>query len=615
MMSISRQLLLAFGCALVLVTACSSATDSGKNTGGGQIILSSINISSAQQSVAPDDSVNLSARASYSDGSSRDLTDSVSWTSDNAAAVSVSDVAGTKGRAKAVGTGTAKITASYSGKQGTVSITAASVTGIAISPQSTSVDSGATTQLVATATIQSPPGGSVDETNNATWISSDTTIVKVNNGANKGRVTGGRAGTATISATWRGVTGQTNATSITIVSVTIANASGATPGGYFPIGGTLALKATATFGSGGPLDITDSVTWASSTSAVTINSTGTATRTGEDSTFVTARFHGVTGTALLHKSCVVLASGLTFDFTGGIGVGRLLVDAGGVVWFDYDPFQPGVGGAFRTVATTGGGVRTIKSGVPFVGQWDMDASYVYWMWVNTQGDQTYRIVRMNRANGAVDTLFNNGGIGGGARGLQVDANYIYYSPGDAGGIRRMPKGGGAATSFFAGSTFYPRAMSLSGGTVFGVDWDFSPALARALPTNGTAMDTLGNARPANLSLVDGSYFYWAENAPPSSRISRVAATGGAAVQTVVALQNVNAFTETGGFAYYSQTSSGSTLYNTPVSGGTANVVTDACGFSLTTGINPAGFATDGTYIYFFDSGGGSPFARVLRVKK
>jgi hypothetical protein len=596
---------------LLIAAACTAATDNGGD-GGGDVHLTSIVVSGVSGNLAIGDSVDLVATGHYSDGSSKIVTDSASWSSDHTGSVTVGNTAGTRGRAIWAGGGTAMITASYLGQQGMATISAIGINSLEMSPSaSTTVDSAGTRQITATAHLSD--ASTLDVTSLAGWTSIDANIATVNNGANKGRVTGVSRGSTTIIAGWHGVLGQVTVTTLAIDSVAIHMNGGPIIGGYFPIGGTLTVTAQAYYSNSSQTDISDSAAWTSSTSAMTV-AAGVVSRVGSDSSFVQAKYKGAKGKALLHKGCDVLASGLSFDtFDGGPGVGYLKVDGGGVVWFDYDPAQPASGGAFRTVAAGGGTVATIRSSLPYVGEWDMDASYIYWMWVDSQGAQSYYIVRMSRSSGAVDTLHSNVGLGGGARGLAVDGSYIYYAPGDAGGVRRMAKGGGGATSFFAGSSFYPRWMALSAGTVYGVDWDNAQIKVRALPTNGSPMDTLANASGSLYSIVNGGYLYWYES-NPGNRIARVS-LGGGTVESVVPGPNSTGFAITGGYLYFGMTSIGASIARIPVAGGIADVVSDACGYSANQGVKPLFFATDGTYIYLSDYADGTGHGRILRVRK
>lgn len=593
-------------CAVVCLGSCTAATDNGGNNGGGGASLTSITLSGGT-TLAPDDSVDLAATGHYSDGSSRTLTDSVAWSSDNAAAVSVSNAAGTKGRAKWAGAGNAMISAAYSGQSGTQTITAEGVSALNVSPVNPMLDSGATQQLSAQASLTGS-GGSLDATAKATWSSSDTGVAKVNNAAHPGLVTARGRGSATITASWKGTNGTTSVTTIVVDSIVVAGASGAA-GGWFPIGGTMSLSARAYYSNSNFTDVTDSAAWSSSTGAMSVSSAGVVSRTGEDSSFIKATVHGRTGRVLLHKGCTVLADNLTFDAQQGIGVARLKVDGGVVVWLDND----GSSGAFRSVPAAGGSVTTIKSGLPYIGQWDMDANYIYWIWVNSQGAQDYYVVRLSRTSGVVDTLYSSLGLGGGSRGLAVDASYIYYAPGNDGGIRRMPVGGGAYTSFHNAVSYGPRELTLSGGVVYAAIFDASPNWIVAVPASGASVDTLGQAPNApTFQQAAGSYFYVARsNAGPISRVP----LGGGSVTAVASSNSAQGFAITNGYLYYTQTNAGSRVVRSPVAGGSVDTITDACGVSASTAIRVQYLATDGTYIYFTDDGGGAGASRVLRVKK
>src|ERR1051326_5339696 len=117
------------------------------------------------------------------------------------------------------------ITATYGSVQSTTTATVSAVTAVQVSPFNITLDSGATAQLQANATIAN--SGGRDVTGEATWSSSDSTIVKVDNTTSRGLVTGVRPGVAAISASWKGTNGQTNVTSRNVAYVALARPGGA----------------------------------------------------------------------------------------------------------------------------------------------------------------------------------------------------------------------------------------------------------------------------------------------------------------------------------------------------------------------------------------------------
>jgi uncharacterized protein YjdB len=148
----------------------------------------------------------------YSDGSTRDLTEASSWTSDNPQALPVSDLAGTKGLAMAIAPGRANLVAWY-GAQGAGAFVdvQARLLSITLSPASASVRVGAKLQFTATGTYND--GAMADLTSLMTWSSSDPNIATISAaGYPWGEATGISPGQVTISLSESGVTGSAQLT-------------------------------------------------------------------------------------------------------------------------------------------------------------------------------------------------------------------------------------------------------------------------------------------------------------------------------------------------------------------------------------------------------------------
>ncbi len=134
----------------------------------------------------------------------------VTWTTNNAAAATVNSA----GVVTGVAAGSATITATSSGKTGTSSITVTAplvVTTVTVAPTSASVVAGATTTLVATVKDQN---GVVMTGQTVTWTTNNAAAATVNS---SGVVAGVAAGSATITATSSGKTG-TSSITVTAVS-------------------------------------------------------------------------------------------------------------------------------------------------------------------------------------------------------------------------------------------------------------------------------------------------------------------------------------------------------------------------------------------------------------
>lgn len=168
------------------------------------------------------------------------------------------------------------------------------LTTVTVSPSTPSVAVGKTQQMVGTGTYDNGTTDTV--TDSASWSTSDNTVATV---SSTGLVTGVASGTATISATLNGLSGSTT------VTVTVANLSSisiTSTSQSLSSGQTAQFTATGILQNGNTVNMTDSVTWASSnTAAATMDSSGLATAqtvTSTETTNITAKSGSITSNAV-----------------------------------------------------------------------------------------------------------------------------------------------------------------------------------------------------------------------------------------------------------------------------------------------------------------------------
>src|SRR5262249_45450536 len=139
--------------------------------------LTSITIT--DPTIAKGTTVRLTATGNFSDGSTEDLTNQVSWTSANNAIAQVSDAAETRGVGTALGIGSTSITATLNGVQGSaaVTVTTATLTSITITPPVDSIAKGTAAQLFATCNFSD--GTTEDCTKEVGWTSANNAIARV----------------------------------------------------------------------------------------------------------------------------------------------------------------------------------------------------------------------------------------------------------------------------------------------------------------------------------------------------------------------------------------------------------------------------------------------------
>jgi hypothetical protein len=184
-----------------VVTASFEGVDGQTTVTASAATLTSITVASSTGKVPQKYTTRFTATGNYSDGTTRDLTSAVSWTTSNTALATISNVSPTWGVVTGMGPGAVTITARLSGRSGSAALTVtnAKLKSVAITPAASTLPVGQTGQLTATGTFDD--GEVLEVTGQVKWTSSDRSIARVSNGgATRGLVTGKAAGRATITA-------------------------------------------------------------------------------------------------------------------------------------------------------------------------------------------------------------------------------------------------------------------------------------------------------------------------------------------------------------------------------------------------------------------------------
>ncbi len=263
-------------------------------------VLASIAVAPPIASIAMGTRQQFTATGTYSDGSTKDLTAAVTWTSGGISVATVSNQAGSEGLASGVGQGSASIVAALGSisSSATLTVTAATLVSVAVTPANPSIARGTTTQFTAIGTYTD--GTTQDLTSQITWSSSDEVVASVSNGAGSpGLATGLSVGASTITATLGAVSGTTtlSVTSAVLMSIAIAP-----PTVSIPKTGTAQFTATGTFSDSSTQDLTTQVSWSSSDLTVlsisnAAGSQGLATALSSGAAVVTAAMDGIQSAA------------------------------------------------------------------------------------------------------------------------------------------------------------------------------------------------------------------------------------------------------------------------------------------------------------------------------
>jgi trimeric autotransporter adhesin len=261
-------------------------------------VLVSIAVTPANASIAKGIVQQLTATGTYSDNSTQDLTATVTWAPTTSSIATVSDTAGSVGKATALSVGTITITAVLGGVTGStmLTVTPAALVSIAVTPANSSIAKSTTRQLTATGTYSDT--STQDLTTQVTWAPTGGAIATVSNAAgSQGRADALSPGTVTVTATLGTIVGTTQltVTAATLVSIDVAPLTAT-----IRIGAFEQYIATGHYSDLTTQDITTLVTWAPTAAASAVatvsNAAGTngkATGLAQGTTPITAALNGI----------------------------------------------------------------------------------------------------------------------------------------------------------------------------------------------------------------------------------------------------------------------------------------------------------------------------------
>ncbi len=264
-------------CILALI----STTCGGSNSGppSPETSLSSLAISPSNPSLAKGTMQQFTARGTFADNHVEDLTARVDWSLVDVAPAMGTASIDSAGMLSAKGVGQATISAKFSGQSSstTLTVTAAPLLSVSVSPSNPSLAKGTMLQFTATGTFGD--GSVQDLTNQVIWTSTEGAGGTVASILSSGFVTAKSIGTSTISATLQGKVGSTSLT-VTAAELATLSISPSTPS--MAKGTTQAFMALGTFTDGNSQDVTASVAWtatdvAPASNVLSINASGLAT--------------------------------------------------------------------------------------------------------------------------------------------------------------------------------------------------------------------------------------------------------------------------------------------------------------------------------------------------
>jgi hypothetical protein len=286
--------------------------------------VTSLSIAPPMANLAVNDTQQFTLQATYSDGTTGNVTTLASWTSSDASVADVSNATGSIGLVTGVSAGSATITASFGGQTASASVDVNDSMAVVLvvfqqgslpmmlGPITVSCDAGQTLQLEA-GTLNRGGGGRgmpTVVTSEASWSTSDGSVAVVENGSSGGLVQCLTSGTATITAAWEN---QSNTATVNVSAATVGSISIAPTSLSLAPGGAGGLHATGTLSDGSTQNLTTLGTWSSSNTAVATvsnasGSNGIVTGVGAGTATITFTYEGVTATVMVTVSGAMLTN-------------------------------------------------------------------------------------------------------------------------------------------------------------------------------------------------------------------------------------------------------------------------------------------------------------------
>jgi hypothetical protein len=306
-------------------------------------VATSLQVAPGSASIALGTSQQFTATASFSDGSTQDVTRAAAWTESDLSGTGVASVSAS-GNATSKAVGLAQITATYSGLSSSASLTVgpAVLTSMTVSPAMATIGLGSSQAYTASGTFSD--GTVQDLSGTASWSVTDLLGSGVASVTARGNVTAKAVGTARISASYRTATATAVLVVVppTIVSLLmVPNSATIGRGMHQP------FQAMGILSDGTAQDVSSLAMWCATdlvgTGVASVDATGVATGNALGQASINAVYKGFTATALLTVSSLSVTPVPTTQTLWGIwgssasdvwvaGVGGVILHYDGTKW-------------------------------------------------------------------------------------------------------------------------------------------------------------------------------------------------------------------------------------------------------------------------------------------
>ncbi len=260
-----------------------------------QAALVAVEVSPNPVALAQQTQVKLAAVARYSDGSTLDVTAQADWSAEPASVASVSAA----GVLTGLSSGQAQVQAGFSGLSGAapVSVSAAQLASVDVSPAAASIPAGTTVSLRATGHFDD--GTTQDVGFFALWQSEGPQVASVSLDATGAAVVlGHQVGAVAVTAS---LLGQSGAAQVTVTAAVMTSLEVSPVTADVPLGASAPLRAVGVYSDGSVADLTAQASWSSSSAAVTVSNApataGTVSAVSLGQATVSAAFGGFSASA------------------------------------------------------------------------------------------------------------------------------------------------------------------------------------------------------------------------------------------------------------------------------------------------------------------------------
>jgi 6-phosphogluconolactonase (cycloisomerase 2 family)/urocanate hydratase len=281
----------------VTITAASGTVSGTTSLTVTPAALVSIALIPANPSIAYGTAQQFAATGTYTDTSTHDVTAAVTWSSSDGTVAAISNAPGSNGLVTSIGQGSVTINATLGAIVGAagLTVTPAALVSIALIPANPSIANGTAQQFAAIGTYTD--NSTQPLTASVTWGSSDTTVASISNASgSNGLANSAGQGAVTISAALGTISGSTGltVTAATLVSIAVTPVSPSINDGT-----NQQFTATGTYTDNSTQNLTASVMWASSNTAIAsisnaTGSNGLATAAGAGTTSISASLGAAT---------------------------------------------------------------------------------------------------------------------------------------------------------------------------------------------------------------------------------------------------------------------------------------------------------------------------------